>query len=53
MYEIKDANKSYTLKADDLFTLWKRAVQEGKEPVFVVTFMHRGVKATITINREM
>lgn len=52
LYEIKDANKTYTLKADELNQLWVRAVREGKEPIFIVTFLHHGVRATITITRE-
>jgi len=53
LYEMKDANKSYSLKAEELHTLWVRAVREGKEPVFIVTFQDRGIKATMTITREI
>ena len=53
LYEIKDANKTYTLKADDLNTLWVRAARETKEPVFIVTFVQHGITATIQIKKEM
>jgi hypothetical protein len=52
LYEIKDANKSFTLKGDDLNTLWVRAVREGKEPVFIVKYAN-GVTATITVTKEV
>ena len=53
LYEIKDANKSFTLKAVDLDTLWVRAVREQKEPVFIVKFQDRSVTATISITKEV
>jgi hypothetical protein len=53
LYEIKDANKSFTLTAEDLHTLWVRAAREQKEPVFIVQYKHRGITATITINKEI
>jgi hypothetical protein len=52
LYEIKDANKTYSLSADELHTLWVRAMRETKEPVFIVKFKHRGITATITLKRE-
>jgi hypothetical protein len=52
LYEIKDANKTYSLKAVDLDTLWVRAVRESKEPVFIVKFIDRGITATITLTKE-
>lgn len=52
MYEIKDANKSFTLKGIDLDTLWVRAVREGKEPVFIVKYAN-GITATIAITKEV
>lgn len=52
LYEMKDANKSFTLKAIDLHTLWVRAVRESKEPVFIITFADKGIRATITITKE-
>lgn len=52
LYEIKDANKSYTLKSVDLDTLWVRAARDGKEPVFIIEFADRRVRATIQITRS-
>jgi hypothetical protein len=51
LYEIKDANKTYTLSADELFTLWTRAVRESKEPVFIVHYIHHNITATITLSK--
>jgi len=53
LYEIKDANKSFTLTAEDLNTLWVRAARESKEPVYVVQYKYHGITATITINKEV
>jgi len=53
LYEIKDANKSYTLTAGDLHQLWKEAVKQDKEPVFIVQFMHKGMRATMAITKEV
>jgi hypothetical protein len=53
LYEIKDANKSFTLTSEDLDTLWVRAAREQKEPVFIVKYKHNGITATITIKKEM
>ena len=52
LYEIKDSNKSYSLSASELNTLWVRAVRESKEPVFIIKFNHLGITATITITKE-
>lgn len=53
LYEIKDANKTYSLSADELNTLWVRAMRETKEPVFIIKFKHRGMTATITLKKEV
>ena len=52
LYEIKDANKSFTLTASDLHQLWKEASKQSKEPVFIVQFMHKGMRATMTITKK-
>jgi hypothetical protein len=51
LYEIKDANKSYTLKADDLIALMTYAAREMKEPVMVVQFQHGNLTAIINVVR--
>ena len=51
LYEIKDANKSFTLKAEDLNTIWVRATRENKEGVYVIKFNHCDITATITITK--
>ena len=50
-YEFKDAAKSYTLKGAELRTLFRHAVRQGKEPVFVVFFKDADMTATITITK--
>jgi hypothetical protein len=51
LYEIKDANKSYTLNGKELLALLKRANQEMKEAEFVIYFTDSDLTATITITR--
>ena len=51
IYEIKDANKTYTIKGKELFALWKRGALELKEPVFVIYFTDSDITATINIKR--
>lgn len=53
LYEIKDARKSYTLKAVELDELWTRAARDAKEPVFIVEFTDRGITARMTITKDM
>ena len=50
-YEIKDANKSYTLNATELLTLWRRAVQRGKDAKFVIYFKSIDMTATLTLTK--
>lgn len=49
--EAKDANLSYTLKSSDLDGLFRRAVQQGKEPLFIVTFKNN-IIAEIHLRKE-
>jgi len=51
LYEIKDANKTYTIKGSDLRDLWKSAVKQLKEPVFVVYFKEYDITVTMTITK--
>ena len=51
IYEIKDANKTYTMNGKELLTLWKRGALELKEPVFVIYFTDSDITATINIKR--
>lgn len=51
LYEIKDANKTYTIKGSELFALWKRATMELKEPEFVVYFKDADITVTMTITK--
>jgi len=36
--EVKDANKSYTLKGKELGDLYRHAAKEGKDGVFIIRF---------------
>jgi len=38
LYEIKDANKTHTIKGTELTSLWKEATMAEKRPVYVVRF---------------
>ena len=51
LYEIKDANKTYTIKGSEILALWKRANTELKEPVFVVYFTEADLTVTMTITK--
>ena len=51
LYEIKDANKTYTMNGKELLTLWKRGALELKEPVFIIYFTDSDITATISIKR--
>ena len=51
LYEIKDANKTYTLAGKELLELWKRSAMELKDPVFIVYFTDADLTATITITK--
>lgn len=51
LYEIKDANKTYTLSGKELLELWKRSAMELKEPQFVVYFTEADLTATIIITK--
>lgn len=51
LYEIKDANKTYTLSGKELLELWKRATLELKEAQFVVYFTDADLTATMIITK--
>lgn len=50
--EIKDANKSYTMNAEELLTSWIRASREGVGCEWLIVFKN-GVKCRIQVEREM
>jgi hypothetical protein len=49
--EVKDANKSHTINAKELLTVWKRAMQQGKEAQYVIYFKSIDMTATMTLRR--
>lgn len=50
LFEIKDANKSFTLAGAELLQSFKRAMQQEKEAVWIIRFAN-GIEATITLRR--
>ena len=50
--EIKDANLSHTLQGAALDALFRRATQQGKAAVYIITFKAAKVTATIHITRS-
>ena len=49
LYEIKDANKSYTLKGKELIELFRRATQQGKYGVMIIYFTQCDFTAEVRI----
>lgn len=52
VFEFKNANKTHTLNADDLYKLMVRALRAEKEPYYVIQFAN-GVTATIHLSRDI
>ncbi len=51
LVEVKDANRSYTVKASDVKSLHHEASIQGKEPVLVVVFTN-GYEVEAVIRRR-
>ena len=51
LYEIKDANKGFLMIGRDLLTSWGRAVRQGKEAVWIITFAN-GIEAEVRLTRS-
>lgn len=49
LYEVKDARRSFTLKAEELRGLYLRAVRQDKTPMLVVHYSDYGFTAMITL----
>jgi hypothetical protein len=49
LFEIKDAVKSHTLNADDLWALFVRAVRQDREALYLVQFKRHDFVAEIRI----
>lgn len=49
--EFKTANKSFTLSGDDLLGTFQRAVRQGKDSVWIITFAN-GIEAEINLTRK-
>lgn len=49
--EVKDANRTYTLKGTELDALLKRAISRDKDATFVVYFREANLTATINVTR--
>lgn len=50
--EIKDANKTFTLSAKDLFRSYVQAVQEGKEVGWVIQFRDPAIRVFIRVEPQ-
>lgn len=50
--EMKDANRSYTMSAEEFLTSWKRAVREGIECKWIIKFKN-GITCRITVERDV
>lgn len=51
LYEVKDANRSFTLRGTDLAQSFARGVQQGKDAVWIVQFAN-GIEAEIHLTRK-
>lgn len=49
LIEVKDAIKSHTIKASDLFALFRRAAKQSKDPVYVIQFRDHSIRAEVHI----
>lgn len=50
LYEIKTADKQYTIKASEAGELWRRAVQQEKEPLMIIEF-GSGLQAVVWLTQ--
>lgn len=50
--EMKDARKSYTLKASELDMLRRYAIREGKDGQFIIQFNEPRIRAVIHIETD-
>lgn len=48
LYEVKDANRVFTLNSKDLRTSWNRAVQQDKDAVWIIKFAN-GMNAEVRL----
>lgn len=53
MYEIKDANKTHTVKGEDIDKLFKRATKQGKGAEYVVYFQAYDLTLSCRIEKGM
>ena len=53
IFEYKDVAKSHTLKGELLEALFRDAMQQGKKPVYIVTFKNHNIIVECTIKREI
>lgn len=49
--EIKDANKTHSIKGSDLAKLHRRASQQGKNAEYIIYFTDDDLTATLTITK--
>jgi len=51
VYEIKDARKQYTIKADEMLATHRRAIRQGRQAVWVVVFDDLGIEVEMHIHQ--
>lgn len=52
LYEHKDANKSYTMKAQEIEDLARTAYRQGLDPVFIVQFNDPRIRIICTVETD-
>ena len=52
LYEIKDANITHTMNADELMSVWKEAAMAEKDALYVVKFRKHGLTMYGVIVKE-
>jgi hypothetical protein len=51
LYEVKDANKTYTLNGKELLTSITRAIRQGRQARWVIYFTAFDITATVILHK--
>lgn len=52
LYEVKSVRLAHTLHGRDLRKLMMQAIQQGKEPIYLVHFEEAGITAELRLSTE-
>jgi hypothetical protein len=52
LYEVKTVNRAHSLSGHDLKRLYLQAIQQDREPVYLVHFLDAGITAEIRFSTE-